>query len=84
MTVDALFKVFAVNFFCTCCKNSMNGAETPGNQLGHRSCPSSFGNSQVPKCPDLCPWPKLADAVSEGRLWSPNPALLGCFLHEKK
>lgn len=63
----------------------MDGAETPDKQHGLRSCPSSFGNSQVPKCSELWPWPKLTYAVSEGRLWSPNPGtLLGCFLNEKK
>lgn len=51
----------------------MDSAGTPGKQLGHKSCPSSFGNSQVPKCPNLWPWPKLANVVSEDRLWSPTP-----------
>lgn len=54
-----------------------------GKQLHCRSCPSSFGKSQVPKCPNLWPWPPLADAVSEGKLCPPG-ALLWCFPHEDK
>lgn len=45
----------------------------PGKQLCCRSSPGKFGNSQVPKRPDLRPWPPLADAYSGGKLCSPNP-----------